>query len=121
MADKIANEHSTAKYTAVIKDEDDVAIAAASLTTLTLTLYNSAGGAIINSRDALDALNANNVAVDSSGVLTWTMQPADNVISAAGEFETHVALFEYTWAAGAKRGSHEVTLIVQDITKIVAV
>ena len=121
MADKIANEHSIAKYTAVIKDEDDVAIAAASLTTLTLTLYNSDDGAIINSRSVEDVLNANNVVVDSSGVLTWTMQPADNAITGTGEFETHVALFEYTWSAGAKRGSHEVTLIVQDITKIVAV
>lgn len=122
MADKVANEHSIAKYTAVIKDESDVAIAASSLTTLTLTLYNpSADNAIINSRTAQDVLNDNNVVVDSSGNLTWTMQPADNVISGSGEKETHVALFEYTWSSGAKRGSHEVTLIVEDITKIVAV
>lgn len=121
MADKIANEHSIAKYTAVIKDESDVAIAAASLNTLTLTLYNSADKAIINSRNAQNVLNANNVVVDSSGNLTWTMQPADNAISGSGEFETHVALFEYTWASSTKRGSHEVTLKVRDITKIVAV
>ena len=55
-----AHEHATAKYTAIIKDESSVAIAAASLTTLTLTLYDSAG-TIINSRNAQDVLNTNNV------------------------------------------------------------
>ena len=121
MADKIANENATAKYTAVIKDEADVAIAAATLTTLTLTLYDLAKASIINSRNAVDALNANNVVVDSSGNLTWTMQPADNVIVTDGnELEPHFALFEYTWSSPAKRGSHEVALFVRDITKVAA-
>ena len=120
MADKIANENSIALYGAIIKDEAAVAIAAASLTTLTLTLYNSDDEAIINSRSAQDVLNTNNVTVDSSGVLAWTMQPADNVITGTGELETHVALFEYTWSSGTKRGSHEVTVKVRDITNIAA-
>ncbi len=120
MADFIVNEHSTAKYTAVIKDESDVAIAAASLTTLTLTVYKTSDDAIVNSRDGQDVLNDNNVVVDSSGNLTWTIQPSDSVNSGNTELETHIALFEYTWSGGTKRGSHEVTLLVRDITKIAA-
>lgn len=120
MADNIVNEHSIALYGAIIKDESDVAIAAASLTTLTLTLYNSDDAAVINSRSAQDVLNTNSVTVDSSGVLAWTVQPADSVITGTDEIETHVALFEFTWDSGAKRGSHEVTIKVRDITSIAA-
>ncbi len=120
MAKKIVNEHAIAKYTAVIKDEADVAIAAASLSTLTLTLYDLKGATIINSRAAQNVLNANNVTVDSSGNLVWTLQPADNPIIASGELESHIALFEYTWSSGTKRGSHEVTISVRDITKVAA-
>ena len=116
------NERSTAVYTATIKDEDDTAIASASLTTLTLTLYDAANGTIINSRNGQNVLNANNVTIHAtSGLLTWTMQTADNVIvwkKASGQFEKHIALFRWTWDSGAKAGSHEVEIRVKQRTKI---
>ncbi len=112
-------ENSTAKYTATIKDELNAVVPAASLTTMTLTLYNIADGAIINSRDAQDVLNANNVVITAGGVLTWTLQQGDNeIIDTTLEYEAHMALFEYTWAAGAKGSVHEVNLIVESLTNV---
>ncbi len=115
-------ERSTAVYTATLKDETDTVIPSASLTTLTLTLYDAANGTIINSRNGQNVLNANNVTIHAtSGLLTWTMQPADNVIvwpKASGQFEKHIALFRWTWSSGAKAGSHEVEIRVRQRTKI---
>jgi len=119
----IANQHSIARYTAVLKDETGTPVSSASVTTLTLTLYNlnSTTLAILNSRDHVNALNANNVTLDTSGNLAYTMQPADNVVGATiakGDLEPHRVLFEFTWSGGVKRGSHEVTVYVRKIDKI---
>lgn len=115
-------EKCTAVYTATIKDENGVALASASLTTLTLTLYDQASGTIINSRDAQDILNTHNVTVSALGVLVWTMQPADNAIVgtsvAAGYRERHVALFQWTWSAGTKAGKYEVLIDVEQLVKV---
>lgn len=114
------NEKCTAKYTATIKDEDGSAIPAASLTSLTLTLYDLSDPdrAIINSRDGQNVLNANNVTVDSSGVVTWTMQAADNTIQNDDRYaERHKALFVFTWDSGNKSGIHEVEFDVRNVEK----
>jgi len=116
-------ERCTAKYTATIEDESGTALAAASLTTLTLTLYDRETGTIINSRSAQNVLNANNVTVSAAGVMVWSMQPADNAIvgsPAAGQPEIHIALFEWTWASGAKAGKYEVQIDVTQLTKVPA-
>lgn len=106
-------ERSTQKYTATIKDEADAAIAGTSLTTLTLTLYDEETGTILNGRDDQNVLNANNVTVDGAGLLTWTMQPLDNqIVTTALAQERHLALFEWTYAAGAKSGYHEIAFVV---------
>ncbi len=116
-------EKCTAIYTATIEDENGAALAASSLTTLTLTLYDQASSAIINSRDAQDVLNAHNVVVSALGTLTWTMQPADNVIVGAdipiGGVEAHIALFQWTWSAGAKTGKYEIQIDVKQLEKVV--
>lgn len=114
-------EKTTVKYTAVIKDENGTAIPAASLSALTLTLYNMGSTArdIINSRTAQNVLNANNVTVDTDGIITWTMQPDDNqIIDANKKTERHRALFIFTWDAGSKKGTHTVDFDVENLEKV---
>ena len=112
-------EKTTRRYTAALKDETGAAIGSGTLSSLKLTLYNRADGAIINSRNQQNVLNLNGVTVDASGNLTWTMDPADNpIIDAALSYEEHIALFEIGWASDAKKNNHEVILRVENINKI---
>ena len=118
--ERIVRERSTALYGAVIQDETGEVIPASTLTTLTLTLYDLATAAVINSRSSQNVLNANNVTVSSGGVLVWTMQAADNNIigrTPIDSYENHRALFEWTWSSGARAGSHEVIIEVLNIGK----
>ena|SRR5947209_1858018 len=110
------NEKTTARYTAQLVDETGAGIPAASLATLTLTLYDVATSGIINSRSAQNVLNVNGVTVDTSGNLVWTMDPLDNAVIGSRELEAHVALFEYTY--GSKGGKHEVSLLVANLQKV---
>lgn len=106
-------EQTTQKYTGTLKDENGAAIPGSALTTLTLTLYEASTHQIINSRNAQNVLNLNGVTVDSNGVLTWIMAPADNAHLGQAQRELHVALFEWTYDSG-KRGQHEASFYIQD-------
>lgn len=113
------NEGVTARYQGVLKDETGAVIPAASLSTLTLTLYRKTSGEIINGRNAQNVLNANGVTVDVNGNLTWTMTPADNgVTSTTVAAEMHIALFEWTYNAGNKAGNHEVWINVLQLANV---
>lgn len=115
------NERTTARYTALAVDETEEPIPASSLSTLTLTLYDKASGEIINGRQAQDALNANGVSVDESGNVEWIITPDDTPVVGTprpGLVETHIALFEWTWAGGTKAGKHELELLVKQIAKV---
>ena len=116
------DEGTLAKYTATIIDEAETAIALSAMTTLTLTLYDEETGTVINSRNDQDVLNTNNVTVSSAGLLTWLIQPGDNAIVGtrrrAGQYEKHVALFEYTWSSGSKASKHELTLEIRQLDKV---
>ncbi len=113
------NERTTGRYTAVLVDESDVPVGSTIITALTLTLYDKASGAIINSRNDQNALNANGVTLDVSGNLAWTVSYLDNVILDSGKHvEHHVALFEWVWASGTKEGRHEVAIQVVNLEKV---
>lgn len=121
-----ARESGSARLTAVVKDETETPIPGASLGTLTLMLYDQATElatpgtteAIINSRNRQDVLNANGCVVDSTGGLVMTFGPADNVIfHPTKSSERHVALFEYTYAAGLKAGKEEVLIDVYNLSR----
>ena len=120
-ADRSVLENTSAVYTATLKDQDGVVIAAGSLDALTLTLYNDKDGTIINSRSQQNCLNANNVTVDSSGGLIWVMQPADNVIVDTalepGQTEVHKGLFEWTWDT-TRKGRHELQIDVTQVDEV---
>lgn len=116
-----ALEETTAIYGTTVQDENEDAIAAASITTLVLTLYDKTTEQIINSIEGLNVLNLNNVTVDVNGALEWTMAPADNEIIGApaiGGTEEHIALFEYTYSGGTKAGKHEVRILVKNLLKV---
>ena len=120
--DRRVAENSSALYTANLTDEAESALALSSLHAITLTLYDKESGTIINSRSDQDVKNTNNVTITSGGVLTWSVQPADNPIVGTnirvGGHETHVALFEYTWASGAAAGKHELEIEVRQLDKV---
>lgn len=113
-------EQSTGQYTATIVGNDGVTpLPVATLLTLTLTLYVvKTDGTIgyVNSRNAQNVLNLNNVTVNSAGLLTWLIQVGDSTLIEALPFERHIALFEWTWANGA--GKHEIVLVVQGLTEV---
>ena len=120
-----AKEGCTAKLTATIRDEDEAVIPAASLTTLTLLLYDQATqlaspgstAAVINSRNRQDVLNVNGCTVSTGGALAMVFTPADNVILDTSSLtERHVALFEYTYAV-TKAGKEEVLIDVVNLTR----
>ena len=112
-------EKTSRKYSAVLRDLDGVIIPNTSLSTLTLTLYSIHSLAVINSRNAQNVLNANDVSVDVIGNLTWEMQPADNaILDPTLQTEIHRALWEWTWAGGAKAGKHEVDFQVRNLNKV---
>ncbi len=114
-----ARENSIAKYTGQLVDENSVGISSTGLTAFTLTLYNIADGAIINTRDGQDVLNDNNVTVGTTGLVTWTIQQVDNpIVDTSKEYETHVALWQWEWDGGAKGSNLETELVVQNLTKI---
>lgn len=107
-------EGTTRLFTATILDENSVAIPAASLATLTVTLTSLHSGAIINSRNAQSILNANGGVVDSAGKLSWTMSAADNaILNSALAVESHRALF--IWTYGGKTGKAIVDFLVDSI------
>jgi hypothetical protein len=109
-------EGSSARYTATLLDELGAGVPAASLTTLTLTLYDDKTGAIINGRNAQNVLNANGVSVDASGNLVWAITPADTpIVTDTLQTETHYAVFKATWSSGAKGLSHAAPLTVTNM------
>lgn len=121
ISDRQFKEGQTGQYSFSLVDENDAAILLADLATLTLKLYDVSTDGIINSRNAQNVLNANNVTVSSGGAVVWSIQHADNVIAGSpdrGTYETHIALFEWTWYGGAKYNSHELELQVLNLNKV---
>lgn len=111
-------ERTTNIFTANIVDETGAGIAATSLASLTLTLYDAASLSIINARSSQNILNANGVVVTSSGGLTWTMAPADNpVVDDTLPLELHLALFTFAYGtSGSKVGRHQEGFSVVNLT-----
>lgn len=120
-------EKTTQQYTASFVDELGVGITSGTLNTLALTLYDKVTGTKINSRNQQNTLNANDVAVSSSGLLTWTMQPIDNAIITDGlSQELHLALWEWTYGAaggssggtGPKAGKAQAAFSIVNLTNV---
>lgn len=108
------NEKTEPTHEYTILDEDGNA---SQPTVFTLTYYNRATGAIINSRDGQNVLNLNNVVI-TNGVMAWSMQVADTtIVDNASVAELNVALWQWT-DAGGKDGSHETIIRVLNFAKV---
>ena len=115
-------EDSSATWTGYIRDAAGVAIASADIVALTITLYDKLTGTAINTRTAQDILNANNVTVHAtSGLITWEIQPLDNVIVGTtlktNKSEEHVALIEGTYDT-SKKFKKEIKIKVVNLEKV---
>ena len=83
--------------------------------------YNTHPSTQPSARNQGSGSGANDVTIDESGNVVWTMRSADNVLVAtdAPEFEEHVALFEWTWgSAPVKRSSEEYALRIKRVPKV---
>jgi hypothetical protein len=115
---KVVKEKTTQAFTAVLQDETGAVIPAASITALTLTLYDLLTNAIINSRDHVSIKNANGGTIDASGNLTWTSDVLDSpILNDTLAQENHIALIEWTYNSG-KQGRFEVALIVRNMVRV---
>lgn len=118
----IVAEQSTLRITATLVDETGAALPSAALASLTLTLYNrdSVAKEIINSVSAVNILNTGRGSVHvSSGLLTVTLDPADNaIIDPAIDLEWHRALIEGTYAGGVKAFKYEMDFKVRNLDKV---
>lgn len=118
------NEQTAAQYTATLYDQTGAVIPVGSLTALELWLYDVRKNTIINNRGLFggagqNVLNQNNVTVDANGLLTWTIQGADNVIVTGGrDLETHRAVFRVTWGSPSKTLTHELELVVVNMAPV---
>ena len=109
-------------YTVTLLDETDAAVPLTSISAITLTLYDRHTGGTINSRSAQNIKNANNVTIHAtSGLLTWSMQEADNAIQdstlPAEIEEEHIALFQWTLSDG-KKGKYERRFYIRQLEKV---
>lgn len=121
LAERIFPEQSSGAYFRYLRDENGVVVPRASLTTLTLTLYDAATGTVIRSNQ--NANGANNVDVHAtSGLMSWAIQTGDttlvNTSLAAGEVEEHRFMLTWTYASGAKTGRIEDFFLVRAMEKV---
>lgn len=105
-----ARERVAGEYSFTLRRKDGTILT--TLSTLTLTLAIKGTASYINSRNKQDILGAgagqNNVTF-AAGVVTWSMQPADNALAGEAD-ETHIALFE--WTGTNEDDFHEVEIFV---------
>lgn len=115
-------EGETPRYTATVTDDTGAPLPAASLSTLTMTLYvlKSDGTTSYIRGSGLggqNVLNANNVTVSTDGSVVWSLQVADTSLVEAVPFEKHIALWEWTWPT-ARAGKHEVWFNVKALNEV---
>lgn len=111
-------EGTTPTYTAILKDNEGVVVPAASLSAVRLRLYSTATGAVINSRNGQNVLNANNVTINNVGLLTWKLLEADTILvdSPKPILGHHCAVFVIEWTDAQsvlRQIVHEVTFPIQ--------
>lgn len=115
----LVNELSTGQYTASLVDNDGVTpLPGGTLTALRLTLYViKADGtqAIVNSRTNQNVLNLNNVTISAGGALVWLVQVLDTTLVEDIPFESHIALWHWTWPGG--EGRQETILVVKNLAR----
>lgn len=115
------DEGESCDITATFEFDGTAAFDKSEIITLLLTLYNECDNAVINSRNAEDAKDANGHLLSTEGVLTAKFQAADNVIVdsdiTVGQLETHVVRLVWTWSDGVltRTGKQELEFNVKKL------
>ena len=96
-------QKSTPVLRAVLQDENDTGVPAASLTEVKGWLYDQTKKSVIASFSDRNLLNANNCTIDASGNLVLSLLAAEMVLlnEDAAE-ETHVLQLKWSWSSGNK-------------------
>jgi hypothetical protein len=103
----------TAQYTCQLLDETGAPVPASALTALTLTIVDTATKAVVNGCSAANILNTGRGTVDSSGNLAVTLMPADTALLVSADTqELRSLIVDWTYAAGAKLGRHQVDFLI---------
>jgi hypothetical protein len=99
-----------------LKDEAGNVITSSAMSTMVLTLYDVRTRAIVNSVDQVNIKNTGRGAINSSGIFTLTLLPADTaIVNDTNPYEVRRALVQYTWAAGVKADAIEITFVVRNL------
>jgi hypothetical protein len=113
-------ERTTTRLTATVTASDGVtALPGSTLTTLTLTIYDSDASQTVIV-DHRDILNAGDSTVDEAGALDVLLSPADVPIrNTALPFERHMALLEWSWGVSpVQYGKAELVLVVRNLSQV---
>ena len=102
----------TAQYKCQLLDETAAAVAAAALAALTLSIVDTATGAVINGCSAADILNTGRGMVDAAGNLAITLTPADTLLLAASDAQECRSLVIDWSYGGGKIGRHQVDFLI---------
>ncbi len=95
------HQDTSGKYSAQLVDQNLAALDSTIVESITLTLYDTKTEDIINSRDAQDVLNTNQVTIDCDGTLVWDWTSLDMpLLSTTKDQELHTALFTIVWNGG---------------------
>lgn len=111
-------EKSTVRIVGTITDDAGTAIPLASVSSLKLWLYHKRTAAIIGARNGQDIKGVNGGSVDTAGVLTLTLAPADTVLESQSLATSEiVAEIEWTYNGGASTGRALVQFTVGNLAK----
>jgi hypothetical protein len=114
-------EATTGLLTFTLVDSDGAGVPVSMLSTVTLTYYDVISGTIVNSRNAQNVLNANDVSIVTAGspavtTVEWQIQPADTVmVDAELALEYRVAQFRWTWDSGTRHDAYQVQFGVENM------
>lgn len=86
------------RLTGTLTDATGTVIPKASVSSMTLTLKDAETGAVVNSRNAQNVLDANGCTLDAtSGAFAWTITASDTaLVTSTAEAEEHEATFTVT-------------------------
>lgn len=97
----VIQEGESMNLTGSVTDLAGTTLTSSAVVSFTLTLFDEMSGDIINSRDAADMSSY----LDSNGVISIPLQPADAAIVSATlgerELEAHIARLVWTWNDGS--------------------
>jgi len=118
-------EATTGLLTFTLVDSDGAGVPVSMLTTVTLTYYDVISGTIVNTRNAQNVLNANDVSVTTVGspavtTVEWQIQPADTaMVDPELALEYRVAQFRWTWDSGTRHDAYQVQFAIENMAFVV--